>query len=160
MSISGFIQKFEAEWFHLFRLARDFTDSYRQEFAVFLGNDKAKRNFLLGMLSRHCKNIVENLTTKDDLSFTDVKQRLLGCDYESTDSALLTREIQTQSKGKGKFKKQRKNFKKIQTPLLECSFCHKHNPTLPKNHDWKECSRLKDFKATLRTAIHLPNRHT
>ncbi|KAI0992573.1 hypothetical protein K3495_g15612 [Podosphaera aphanis] len=149
MPISGFIQKFEAEWFQLFRLARDSTDSHRQEFAVFLGNDKAKRDFLLGMLSRHCKNIVDNLTTKDDLSFTDVKQRLLDCDNKSTNSALLTREIQTQSKGKGKFKKQRKNFKKIQKPLLECSFCRKHHSTLPKNHDWKKCSRLRDFNVKL-----------
>ncbi|KAI0992692.1 hypothetical protein K3495_g15493 [Podosphaera aphanis] len=128
MPIAGFIQKFEAEWFQLFRLARDSTDSYRQEFAVFLGNDKAKRDFLLGMLSRHCKNIVDNLTTKDDLSFTDVKQRLLDCDYESTNSALLTRELQTQSKGQGKFQKQGRILKRFKNLFLNA---HSAANTIP-----------------------------
>ncbi|RKF83297.1 hypothetical protein GcM3_014032, partial [Golovinomyces cichoracearum] len=146
--ISEFIQRFESEWFQLHRLARDSTDSYRQEFGTFLGNDKAKRDFLLGMLSRHCKNVVDNLTTKDDLSFTDVKQRLLDCDYESNNSALLTREASKPGKVKGQ-RKQGRNWRKperVQKAVTECTYCRKHHPSLPRNHLYTDCNRLKEYR--------------
>lgn len=144
--ISEFIQRFESEWFQLHRLARDSIDSYRQEFSIFLGNDKAKRDFLLGMLSRHCKNVVDNLTTKDDLSFTDVKQRLLDCDYESTNSALLTREAPKPGKDKAQ-RKQGRNWRKperAQKAVTEYKYCRKHYPTLPRNYLYTDCKHLKE----------------
>lgn len=41
-----------------------------------------KRDMILACLSRHHKNIVDNLVTKDNLSYTEVKQRLLDLDHE------------------------------------------------------------------------------
>jgi len=37
----------------------------------------AKRDFLLGSLVTNHKNVIEKLTTKDGLSYADVKQRLM-----------------------------------------------------------------------------------
>ncbi|RKF53667.1 hypothetical protein OnM2_103038 [Erysiphe neolycopersici] len=40
--LSKFIQNFESEWYKLLKFTKDSSDTYRQQFAVFLGNDKAK----------------------------------------------------------------------------------------------------------------------
>lgn len=59
--------------------------------AKFLEHDKTKRDFLLGFLSRHLKNVVDNLTTKDDISYDQAKQRLLDTNLETpSQTALLT----------------------------------------------------------------------
>ncbi|CAJ2645143.1 unnamed protein product [Trifolium pratense] len=88
-TLSEFIQLFENEWYKLYRLARDSNEEYRQDFANFLQKDLVKRDFLLGFLSRYKKNIVDNLTTKTDLTFAVVKQRLLDIDYEETTHTAL-----------------------------------------------------------------------
>ncbi|RKF83692.1 hypothetical protein GcM1_155005 [Golovinomyces cichoracearum] len=77
------------------------------------------------MLSRHCMNVVENLTTKDDLSFIDFKQRLLDCDYESDNSALLSPEAPKMGKNKSK-RNQMRNWRKtekVHKTVTECSYC-------------------------------------
>lgn len=53
--ISEFITNCESERLNLLKLRRDSSDIYRQQFAIFLKNDKAKRDFLLGMISCHHK---------------------------------------------------------------------------------------------------------
>src|SRR5690606_10442549 len=72
--ISEFVSSFETEWLRLRKLCGASKDSYRVAFSKFLDEDKAKRDFLLGFLVRHHKNVVDNLSTKDNLSFADVKQ--------------------------------------------------------------------------------------
>jgi len=72
--LPGFISKFESQWLHLTKLLKASSDSYRKTFATFLNEDKAKRHFLLGFLVKHHKNMIDNLTTKDSLSYADVKQ--------------------------------------------------------------------------------------
>ncbi|KAI0997686.1 hypothetical protein K3495_g10502 [Podosphaera aphanis] len=98
------------------------------------------------MLSRHCKNIVDNLTTKDDLSFNHVKQRLLDTDYESGNSALLTREIPNQSKSKSKGLKRKKNSNKVQNSPIQCTYCRKHHPSSPRDHFWLNCPQRAAMK--------------
>jgi len=72
--LPGFISKFESQWLHVTQLSKASSDSYRKTFATFLNQDKAKRDFLLGFLVKHPKNVNDNLTTKDSLSYADVKQ--------------------------------------------------------------------------------------
>ncbi|KAI0997356.1 hypothetical protein K3495_g10825 [Podosphaera aphanis] len=140
--MSSFVQNFETEWSRLHKLARDSSDSYRQEFALFLSHDKAKRDFLLGFLSRHRKNIVDNLTTKDELTFMEVKQRLLDIDYDTPQhSALVTR-----SSGVKKPAKLTKAAKVSKSQPKECTYCKKHHPRVAAGHFWTECQRLKQFK--------------
>src|SRR5690606_26328249 len=78
-TIGEFIAKFESEWQTLSTMASTGSDSYRTDFMTFLGHDKAKRDFLLGFLVRQpdWKNIVDNLTTKDALSYSDGKRHLV-----------------------------------------------------------------------------------
>ncbi|POS82047.1 hypothetical protein EPUL_006725, partial [Erysiphe pulchra] len=87
--LSEFIQMFESEWYKLYRLARDSNEEYRQDFANFLQKDLVKRDFPLGFLSRYKKNVVDNLTTKTELTFAVVKQRLLDIDFEKTSHTAL-----------------------------------------------------------------------
>jgi len=49
-------------------------------FAVFLKKDQAKRDFLLSFLVKHHINEVDDLITKDCLSYADVVQRLMDID--------------------------------------------------------------------------------
>ncbi|KHJ31598.1 hypothetical protein EV44_g3365 [Erysiphe necator] len=143
--ISEFIINFESEWFKLLKLTRDSSDTYRQQFAVFLGNDKAKRDFLLGLISRHHKNIVDNLTTKDNLTFAEVKQRLLDSDYESCSTALLT--MESQNKGRNqKSKKRGRKPEKVPEPDEQCTFCKKHFPDKPRNYSWKTCLQRNSWR--------------
>ncbi|KAI1005556.1 hypothetical protein K3495_g2661 [Podosphaera aphanis] len=99
--ISSFIQLFEAEWLSLHKLIENSTDSYRQFFAKFLEEDKEKRDFLLGFLCQPLTNVVDNTTTKDDLTFSEVKQWLLNMDHNSNTPqiALMSQE----SKGKNRY---------------------------------------------------------
>ncbi|KAI1001169.1 hypothetical protein K3495_g7030 [Podosphaera aphanis] len=52
-SLSSLVQAFETEWLTLCKLVSDSTDDYRSELAKCFSRDKAKRDFLLGILSRH-----------------------------------------------------------------------------------------------------------
>ncbi|KAI0996810.1 hypothetical protein K3495_g11372 [Podosphaera aphanis] len=94
LPLSNFIENFESEYFRLLKLSSGSTEEHRQLFAKFFEHDKTKREYLLGFLSPFLKNVVDNLTTKGDLSFDEVKQRLLDTDYQTpTQTALITREL-------------------------------------------------------------------
>lgn len=82
VSMASFISKFEAEWQRLTELAKASSASYHQLFTRFLLEDKAKRDFLLGFLVNHEKDMVCDLSAKDGLTFSEVKQRLRGLDAE------------------------------------------------------------------------------
>ena len=72
--LPGFISKFESQWLHLRKLSQASSDLYRKTFATFLNEDQAKRDFLLGFGVKHHKNVIDNLTTKDNLLYADVKE--------------------------------------------------------------------------------------
>jgi hypothetical protein len=73
-NLSEFISKFESRWLHITKHSKGSSDSYRTTFASFLWEDKAKREFLMGFLVKHHKNVIDNLTTQDSLWYADVKQ--------------------------------------------------------------------------------------
>jgi len=45
----------------------------------------AKRDFLLGCLVTHHNNVIDNLTTKDSLSYAEVKQSIMDIDSSEID---------------------------------------------------------------------------
>jgi len=162
-NLSEFISKFESQWLHLTKLSKGSTDSYRTTFAAFLQEDKAKRDFLMGFLVKHHKNVIDNLTTKDGLSYANVKQRLMDMDNSDSqdDTALFT------SKPSGNKKKGKKpiwNSDSSSPKGKTCTWCKKHNPGKSEGHTWNECFRLqklnkgkkekeKDEEANVTTAI-------
>ncbi|RKF87686.1 hypothetical protein GcM1_084002 [Golovinomyces cichoracearum] len=114
-------------------LSGDSTDEYRVLFARCFNIDKEKRDFLLGMLSRHHKSAVNNLITRDDLSYAQVKQHLFDMDYDppSQNSAFLT-ERQSEKSALPKPFRPNKVGRKI-----TCSYCLKHFPSIAKRHTWQ-----------------------
>src|SRR5690606_881241 len=124
-----FVSSFETEWLRLRKLCGASKDSYRVAFSKFLDEDKAKRDFLLGFLVRHHKNVVDNLSTKDNLSFADGKQRLQDLDSEtpSTESALSATQKKKKNNNSGSSSSPANNSS---TPKSkECTWCKKHHPT-------------------------------
>jgi len=51
-------------------------DPYWKEFRTFLEEDYAKRDFLLAALTKHDPNPVDNLTTKSNLSYAELKHHI------------------------------------------------------------------------------------
>lgn len=138
-SISSLVRQFESEWLMLCKLAGDSTDDYRILLAQCFSMDKAKRDFLLGMLSRRHKNAVNNLITRDDFSYGQVKQHLFDMDYDppSQNSAFLTERQNGKStapKPSGPHKVGRKRT---------CAYCLKHFPAQAKGHTWQYCRKKK-----------------
>ncbi|RKF76774.1 hypothetical protein GcM3_076024, partial [Golovinomyces cichoracearum] len=141
-TLADYIQLFKTEWNKLCRLARDSNEEYRQDFAKFLQKDLAKRDFLLGFLSRYKKDVVDNLTTKLDLTFAAVKQHLLDIDYEEvTDTALIT---SSSTIKKSVLSRPSSIFKK--TKDNTCSYFKKHYPKSNLNHRLFKFERLKEDK--------------
>jgi len=140
--LSEFISKLKSQWLHLTKVSKGYLDSYRTTFAAFLNEDKAKRDFLMGFLVKHHENVIHNLTTKDSLSYADVKHRLMDIDTSETrdDTALYASKS---SGNKKKSKKLKGNSDSSSPKLKTCSWCKKHNPGKSEGHTWNECFRLQ-----------------
>jgi ribosomal protein L37AE/L43A len=135
-AIGQFIDRFETEWARLQSLTYGSNDSdtYRVKFREFLEEDKAKRDFLLGFLVKHHENVVDNLTTKDSLSYSDVVMKLHSLASNSySDSSVA-------------YKASRQNEKKdrdTDREKKECNYCKAHKLGNPQGHIWKDCPKLK-----------------
>ena len=154
--ISSFVQRFETEWLHLVKMAKSFKDDYRKRFAEFFEEDKAKRDFLLGFLSRHQKNVVDNLSTKDDFTFAEVKQRLLDLDHEVLESSSSDQVALAafEQKRKGKAPAKASNNFNSGTKTKECTWCKKHHPGRHQGHYWSECLKLKKHQEEKKGKAH------
>src|SRR5688572_13636740 len=122
------------------------TDSYRTDFKTFLSHDKVKRNFLLGFLVRQpdWKNIVDNLTTKDALSYSDVNHHLLSTATDASENALSA--VQPAKKKSPNNKKKTSSSSSTSpapTGQKECTWCKKHAPGHHLGHAWHECNKWK-----------------
>ena len=126
-NLSEFISIFESQWLHLTKLSKGSSDSYRTIFVAFLQEGKAKRDFLMGFLVKHHQNVIDNLTTKDNLLYADVEQRLLDIDTSDSnnDTDLFTSKP---SGNKKKGKKPKWNSDSSSSKSKTCTWCRKHNP--------------------------------
>lgn len=144
--ISLFLQSFEQEWLRLSNLAKSSKDSYRKSFHTFLCEDKAKRDFLLGFLVRHHPNVVDNLSTKDQLTFAEVKQRLLDLDHDQKDSSSASQTALTTSQPRrSNNKKKSSSSSNPSNKTKECTWCAKHSPGSQLGHTWNQCFKLKKY---------------
>src|SRR5690606_24369563 len=121
------------------------SDSYRTDFKTFLGHDKVKRDFLLGFLVRQpdWKNIVDNLTIKDALSYSDVKRHLLSTASDASENALSTVQPPNNKKKPPTNKKKTSFSSPGPANQKECTWCKKHSPGRHLGHAWHECNKLK-----------------
>jgi len=121
---------------------------YRKYLRLFLEQDHAKRDSLLAALSHAYPNPVDNLTTKPNLSYEELRchMRELASNNQlasssnqlnNTDAALVVKShggknsLRKRGKGKSSFS---------QAP--KCTYCKKHGYTY-KGHRWQDCRKLK-----------------
>ena len=79
MTIEAFLDQYEQQYDRLRNLvAASKFPEYNVHFREFLDSDRAKRDFLLTALSKKYPNIVDNLTTKEDLKFEELKDKLFS----------------------------------------------------------------------------------
>jgi len=143
-AVSDFISNFESQWLHLTKLTKGSSDSYWTIFAAFLTEDQAKRDFVLGFLVKHHKNVVDNLTTKGSLSYAVVKQWLMDIDIsEPEDNTALYTSKPSGNKKKGK--KAKGNSDSSSPKSTTCTWCKKHHPQKFERHTWNECFRLQKW---------------
>jgi len=144
--LPGFISKFESQSLHLMKLSKASSDLYQKTYAMFLNEDKAKRDCLLGFLVKHHKNVIDNLTTKDSSSYADVKKRLMDIDTSEIDdnSALfVSKPSGNKKKGKKPTKSGNSNNFSSSSSSKSFTWCKKHNPGKSAGHTWNECFCLQ-----------------
>src|SRR5258706_15462916 len=121
--VSDFIEKYESEWALLSTLSASGGESfYRNKLNDFLACDEAKRDILLSIHIPHMSNIIDNITTKQTMTFNEAKHRL---------SSLPSSEFQQAAFLSAKSRRaiQRKSSKTY-TDAAEkkkvCNWCKKH----------------------------------
>ena len=122
--------------------------SYHNKLNDFLTCDEAKCDILLSILIPHMSNVIDNITTKQTMTFNEAKQCLSllpssECQQATFLSAKACRAIQRQSAQKMKSSKadvDNADKKKA------CNWCKKHG-FLCEGHLWYQCQRLKIGRA-------------
>ena len=77
--ITSYIDDFEIKWSCLYSYTPSANpNTYKAAYRVILEIDEYKRDCLLAALVKHHPNIVDNPTTKNDLTYNNLKQRLMG----------------------------------------------------------------------------------
>src|SRR5258705_6068853 len=123
--VSDFIEKYESEWASLSTLsASGGESSYRNKLNDFLACDEAKRDILLSILILHMSNVIDNITTKQTMTFNEAKHHLsslLSSEFQQAAvlSAKSRRAIQRQTATKSS-KTDAAEKKKV------CNWCKKH----------------------------------
>jgi len=153
-SVVDFMEKFDDQWTRVYQMTAG-PEPYRKKFRAFLEENYAKCDFLLAALSKHYPNPVDNLTTKSNLSYAELKHHIralasngqleqLSAPAPIVDAALVT---------KGKRARRRQNYKArqnqiaqqnqmVQSPVYECSYCKKHGH-YAGSHEWQNCRKLR-----------------
>ena len=143
--VSDFIEKYESEWALLSILsASGGESSYHNKLNDFLACDEAKRDILLSILIPHMSNVIDNITTKQTMTFNEAKHRLSSLpSSEFQQSAFLSaksrRAIQRQTATRSS-KTDAAEKKKV------CNWCKKHGYPC-EGHLWFQCRRLKEEQA-------------
>jgi len=78
-SISKFIDEFEIRWMRLHSYTSSARPgSFKAAYRTVLELEEAKREFLLAALVKYYPNVVDKLTTKADLTYRELNERLRG----------------------------------------------------------------------------------
>jgi len=90
--------------------------------------------------------VIDNLTTRDSLSYADITQRPMDIDTSEIDynSALfVSKPSGNKKKGKKPSKSGNSNSSSSSSSPKTCTWCKKHNPGKSEGHTWNECFRLQ-----------------
>src|SRR5258706_7461312 len=143
--VSNFIEKYESEWASLSTLsASGGESSYRNRLNDFLACNKPKRDILLSILIPHMSNIIDNITTKQTMTFNEAKHHLSSLpSSEFQQAAFLSAKSRRAIQRQTAMTKLSKMYTDAAEKKKVCNWCKKH--ALPcEGHLWFQCRRLKE----------------
>src|SRR5258708_21453438 len=141
--VSDFIEKYESEWASLPTLsASGGESSYCNKLNDFLTCDEAKCDILLSILIPHMSNVIDNITTKQTMTFNKVKHCLSSLPSSEFQQAafLLAKSRRAIQRKSSKTYTDAAEKKKV------CNWCKKHGFPC-EGHLWFQCRRLKEEQA-------------
>jgi hypothetical protein len=113
---------------------------------------EAKSDFLLAWFAESHDNVVENLSSKDHLTYHEAKERILNLpsNHRSTYGA-SSKNSKPQyeanagslSNGKKDKKKKKRTSSYSNSGGKECNWGRKHSPGTASGHIWTQCKELK-----------------
>lgn len=148
--IRDFIRSFEHEWCRLLLLPAG-TSEYHIVMKKVLNMDTVKRDNLLGVLISDYPNLVVNITTKDDLTFSQLKIKLysLSSNVDSSTTGTANTALVVHHSKKRKFDHRARTSSSSATHSStsgqSCTWCKAHNFRY-EGRVRQECRKLKASK--------------
>lgn len=124
-----FLNRFEKDYSLLVKLSQTGTTSspYRDSFHKFITHDEAKRDYLYQALLHRYPHEIDNLLTKDNVTFLEAKQKLLSLASTQKDGSAEAFHMSDKQSRSAAF----------------CTYCNKHYPGTAQGHWWHQCAQLK-----------------
>jgi len=148
-ALSDHMNKYDTLWnpLHLRCSTASCTDRYTLLFffQTVFESPETKETILLRFLPESTNNIINNLQTKEDLTYDHVYNKLMGLKIPTPVNSVDKKAYKTaEVKEKGK-ELRREPSRKGPTGLpKECSYCKMDYPTACSDgHTWNECVKLK-----------------
>ena len=147
--LSDHINKYDTLWngLHLRCSTASSTDRYTLPFVfqTVFESHEAKAAILLRSLPESRNNIVDNLQTKEDLTYDYVYNKLMDLKIPTAVNLADNKAYKSaHDKGKGKEPGREPSRQGPTAIPKDCSYCKKHYPTARSDgHTWNECEKLK-----------------
>jgi hypothetical protein len=134
-ALSAHITNFDQQWsqFNIVctNATADDDDKSAYHLRDFVQYDRAKANLLLMSLPLSMENVVDNLKTKQGLTYSDVYNRLMEIGLDRTVKEDMAYAVTSTTSGSASDEK-------------TCTYCKKHYPSSKyTGHTWNICRRLK-----------------
>jgi len=126
------LNAFNNDWVRLHNRTSNTKDELSRCLQTLTRPNHAKAAFLLLSLPELMNNIIDNLQTKGDLTFEDVRFRLLDLSANHSLGNKGEKAYGVEKSGKNKGPE-------------ECTWCKKRSFNA-KGHTWQECNKLKASK--------------
>jgi hypothetical protein len=155
VSPSEFISAFETEWnriTHLSRSSAAASSTYWKIGKDLFACQEAKRDFLLVCFTESYNNVVETLSSKDHLTYQDVKEHILNLPTNHRSlSGASSKNSKPQHEANAVFSTNGKKDKKkkigssssSKSGSKECNWCRPQSPGTACSHIWTLCKELK-----------------
>jgi len=150
-SIADHISTFDTLWQRLASrtnhntIEESSSTSTTAVFSKLTASAEAKGNFFLLTLPKTFDNIIDNLQTKEGLTYDDICNKLLDIDLRK-----VTEDPNNSAFYASQVKPKTSNDKTDSKVKKECSWC-KSKGEYFKGHLWQECRKLKRYKQHLKS---------
>ena len=140
-SISDHLSAFETSFTHIHSRSSESSRPEAIALKNFLAVEEVKIMCLFRSLPLSLNNVVDNLSTKDNLKYSDVHKRLMDLQSNRLSNVNHSSKAYFAGKSHPKEIQRKKNSEKI----LECTWCRKYGKKYI-GHAHNNCSKLREFK--------------